>query len=112
MAVIIDIDYFEAKLKQRHTVLLELSTQAKSSEKPVELDQTSVGRLSRMDAMQQQSMALAEKSRREAELKRIEQALRLIEDDEYGYCVSCGEEMDPRRLELDPSIMVCLNCAI
>ncbi len=78
---------------------------------PVELDQQSVGRLSRMDAMQQQSMMLAEKSRRQAELQRIERALQLMEEGEYGYCVTCGEEIGQGRLGLDPSILTCLKCA-
>lgn len=78
---------------------------------PVELDQQSVGRLSRMDALQVQAMALEASRRRAAELRRIEAALRRIDAEEYGYCVECGEEIVVRRLEFDPATPYCVACA-
>ena len=78
---------------------------------PVELDQQSVGRLSRMDAMQQQAMANAEGSRRRADIARIDAALKRIEECEYGWCVSCGEAIAHGRLEIDPSAAKCVTCA-
>ncbi len=77
----------------------------------VTLDQQSVGRLSRMDAMQQQAMSQAQERARAAELTRIDQALRRLEDGEYGYCSECGEEIPDKRLEIDPSASACVNCA-
>ena len=70
---------------------------------PVQLDQTSVGRLSRMDAMQRQAMAQETERRRHNDLRRIEAALKRIEDGEYGYCISSGEPIPRARLELDPA---------
>lgn len=78
---------------------------------PVELDQTSVGRLSRMDAMQSREMALAAERRRKAELARIEAALHRMETGEYGFCVQCGEPIGERRLALDPAAATCIRCA-
>lgn len=78
---------------------------------PVELDQTSVGRLSRMDAMQQQAMASAQSRRRTARLAAIELALKRIETDDFGWCETCGEEIAPRRLDLDPCARRCVSCA-
>lgn len=77
----------------------------------VELDQTKVGRLSRMDAMQAQAMAQASGQRREQTLRRIDAALKRIDDDEFGFCRECGEEIDPRRLEFDPTALLCIGCA-
>lgn len=77
----------------------------------VELDQASVGRLSRMDAMQQQQMALAEQRRRKQTLQRIEAALRRIEDGSYGECTECGAPIAEARLRMDPAISLCLDCA-
>lgn len=77
----------------------------------MELDQQSVGRLSRMDAMQRQAMAQANERARTAELVRIEQALRRVEDGDYGWCVTCGEAIAPKRLEIDPAAAVCVACA-
>ncbi|MGQ3017225.1 TraR/DksA family transcriptional regulator [Phenylobacterium sp.] len=79
--------------------------------KPVELDQTSVGRLSRMDAIQRQAMAQAGQSRRTGELRRITAALKRLDDGEYGFCVACGDEIAPKRLEFDPAVATCVTCA-
>jgi RNA polymerase-binding transcription factor len=77
----------------------------------VELQQDSVGRLSRMDALQQQAMAQATERRRAAEGLRITAALTRIDDGEWGYCLSCGEEIAQARLRHDPSIPTCIKCA-
>ena len=77
----------------------------------VELQQDSVGRLSRMDALQQQAMAQAQERRREGERKRILAALERIEEGEWGYCLGCGEEIAEQRLAHDPSVPRCVKCA-
>ena len=78
---------------------------------PVELDQTQQGRLSRMDAMQQQAMADETQRRRHVRLVQIDAALARLDDGEYGYCVTCGEEINADRLALDPAITLCLRHA-
>lgn len=88
--------------------LLEISDDARST---VELDQQSVGRLSRMDALQGQAMAQEQQRRRQQGLIRIEAALRRIEDDDYGSCLDCGDEIADRRLEIDPMATLCIRCA-
>jgi DnaK suppressor protein len=67
----------------------------------VELDQTKVGRLSRMDAMRAQAMAKASGHRREAMLRNIEAALQRIDDGSYGICRDCDEPINPKRLEFE-----------
>lgn len=69
----------------------------------VELDQSKVGRLSRMDALQAQEMAKENERRRLLQLRRIKAALERLETGEYGYCVNTGEPIDKKRLELDPA---------
>jgi len=99
----IDIEYFKKRLldkKEELQNLLELSQDASS---PVTLDQTSVGRLSRMDALQAQAMALETGRRRSAEIQKIEAALRRMDEGEYGYCIRTGEKIPLERLELDPA---------
>lgn len=78
---------------------------------PVELDQQSVGRLSRMDALQVQAMAQETSRRRATELRRIAAALSRIDEGEFGYCIKCGDEIARRRLELDPAAPHCIECA-
>lgn len=77
----------------------------------VELDQSKVGRLSRMDAMQAQAMAQATANRRALELRRIQEALERIDAGEYGRCQSCDEEIPRQRLEIDPTTLYCIGCA-
>lgn len=79
--------------------------------KPVELDQTRVGRLSRMDALQSQAMAKETERRRQQELVRIDVALGRLEDGTYGECLDCGELIAEKRLAFDPSALLCIDCA-
>ena len=78
---------------------------------PVELDQTQQGRLSRMDAMQQQAMADETQRRRYVRLAQIDAAVVRLDDGEYGYCVTCSEKINADRLALDPAIALCLRHA-
>jgi len=79
--------------------------------KPVELDQSRVGRLSRMDAMQAQAMSMETRRRREVQLTRIETALQRIAAGEFGDCVRCGERIGGKRLDFDPAALLCIECA-
>ena len=97
-------------LEEEQENLQNFSETTKDSRAPVELDQQLVGRLSRMDAIQQQHMDLARENRRQARLKIIAAALERIKTDEYGYCLACGEEIDHERLLIDPAILRCLAC--
>jgi DnaK suppressor protein len=90
---------------------LRLTAAHEDESAPVEVDQSSVGRLTRMDALQSQAMAAEVERRREVELARIVGALERIEQGDYGYCVSCGEPVALKRLQLDPATPLCLRCA-
>lgn len=78
---------------------------------PVELDQQTVGRLSRMDALQVQAMAKESSRRRAVQMLRITAALMRLEEGEYGFCTECGDEIAERRLEVDPTSPHCIGCA-
>jgi DnaK suppressor protein len=107
----IDIAAIEERLRARRAELLRLTAAHEDESHPVEVDQARVGRLSRMDELQSQAMAAEVERRRELELGRIQGALERLGEGEYGYCVSCGEAIAPRRLELDPATPLCLSCA-
>ena len=77
----------------------------------VELDQSKVGRLSRMDALQAQEMAKASGRRREIMLRNIAGALARVDSGEYGLCQSCDEPINEKRLEFDPTALLCVGCA-
>ena len=99
------------RLTEKRQEFLAIVESSKDSRKPVELDQSRVGRLSRMDALQDQAMALETERRREIEIRRIDAALARVESGDYGYCLTCGEDIEPKRFELDPATPVCIDCA-
>lgn len=101
-----------AELLSRLAALREASSRTQEDRKPVILDQSSVGRLSRMDSMQMQQMALAAERRRETDIQRIESAIRRIDKGDYGYCVVCDEPIAQKRLDADPAVPTCLSCAV
>jgi len=107
----IDLDAARKALLARRQELTALSEMSADSREAVSLDQQSVGRLSRMDAMQAQAMAKANERQRRVELSRIDSALRRIDEDEYGYCQKCGEEIAEKRLVVDPAASFCVDCA-
>ncbi len=100
-----------ARLEARLAELAEDTASSNEARAPVTLDQQSVGRLSRMDAIQVQAMAKAQERRRRCEEDRVESALRRLESGDYGYCISCGDEIGLKRLEFDPAASTCIRCA-
>ena len=81
------------------------------TEGDVTLDQTRVGRLSRMDALAGQALAQAAQRRRGATLKALEAALARLESGQFGYCLACDEAIALARLWHNPAVTLCLSCA-
>ncbi|PKM44918.1 MAG: conjugal transfer protein TraR [Gammaproteobacteria bacterium HGW-Gammaproteobacteria-1] len=106
-----ELEIYRQTLLALRTTLLAVEETAHDATRIVELDQAAIGRLSRMDAMQAQQMAQETERRRHLQLQKIEGALRRIEADEFGFCYVCGNEIDARRLQADPTITRCLKCA-
>ena len=104
-------DEVRSSLLARKAKLGEEAQASTEARAPVGLEQDSVGRLSRMDAMQVQAMALAAERQREGDRRRIDAALARLEEGEWGLCVSCGEEIPEGRLRKDPSVPSCVRCA-
>lgn len=90
--------------------LLSASDIGDESADIVELDQSKVGRLSRMDAMQAQAMAKASATRRAAMMRRITLALKRLDSGEFGLCLCCDEAINPKRLDFDPTTTLCVEC--
>ncbi len=107
----LDSGHFRTLLLELERSLKEVAATGEDAASTVELDQTRVGRLSRMDAMQAQAMSQATNQRRTAALAAIKAALGRLDRDEYGYCEGCGEQIDPRRLEFNPAAACCVHCA-
>ena len=93
---------------RRQEAQQELET-AKDDAQPVNLD-LSIGRLTRVDALQQQQMAAARRRRLEAQLAQIQQAFSRIEHGTFGECIHCDEPIGFRRLKVRPEAPMCLRC--
>jgi len=78
--------------------------------KPVQLDQSAMGRVSRIDAIQQQKMVAANRQRQRVRLQQCVAALKAMEEEEYGYCRRCDEPISLQRLRVRPEGPVCLHC--
>ena len=102
---------FKQRLLHQQEELLSLKQTGEEAVRTVELDQSSVGRLSRMDALQGQAMSQERERRRQVELQEIDAALQRIESGDYGLCVRCGEEIAMKRLEFAPATPLCIDCA-
>lgn len=107
----IDLKALKTQMRARAREIIDDAKSSKQARQPVALDQTSVGRLSRMDALQDQAMALETDRRRHLELQHIEQALKRIDEDSFGECQNCGEDIAAKRLGIDPTVPICIDCA-
>ena len=100
------LERLRAKAKEAEDYL----ESSKDSAEVVELD-TSIGRLSRMDAMQNQQMALELRRRQENQLLRIKNALKRMDQGQYGLCGKCKKPIAEERLEASPDVVMCVRCA-
>ncbi len=107
----IDLEYYKNRLEKRLVEITAQQDTRKSQSGPVELDQGRTGRLTRMDALQQQAMSQAADRLTEFERRRILTALDRMREGDYGYCMICDEEIAEGRLSSDPSILNCITCA-
>ena len=98
--------FIEARLAE---IEKELAAMADSTE--VIAPDVSIGRLSRLDSMQHQQMALAGKQRHEEERTRLVAAEFRIDEGTYGSCLHCGNDIATERLEYQPDAITCVPCA-
>ena len=104
------IDQLSQLLMAQHQELGVQMEDADAATRPVTLDQQSVGRVSRIDAIQQQQMAIANQQQTAQLLKRIELALQRVDNDEYGLCFQCEEPIAFARLQAQPFASLCIEC--
>ena len=106
-----EIARLRALILTRLDELADDITQGAAGTATVELDQQAIGRLSRQDALLNQATAQAGQTRRNTERMRLQKALQRMDEDEYGYCEDCGEDIPIKRLELDLAATKCVSCA-
>ena len=106
-----DTQKYKIALLNRRKELIDHADKSKQSRAPVELDPNIQGRISRQDALMQQAMAEATQNKRNQEIQRINAALSRIDSGDFGYCVTCDEDIAKARLDNDPAVPTCINCA-
>jgi DnaK suppressor protein len=104
------LERFKKQLEAMEAELTAAVEGKADSTAPVTLD-TSIGRLSRMDAIQSQQMALGLKARQQQSLVRVRNALKAVADGTYGLCRRCKEPIALERLEARPDAGFCVKCA-
>ncbi|MDF1551887.1 MAG: TraR/DksA C4-type zinc finger protein [Deferrisomatales bacterium] len=98
-----------ADLHTLRGALQEQLAATREAARPVDLN-LPIGRLSRMDAMQQQGMAVANRRSLELRLEQIAAALAAHGEGAYGYCRSCDETVGFPRLKARPETPLCVAC--
>ena len=99
-----------SNLLRRLSEIEQALEQAHANAGVVELDHSTNGRLTRMDAMQQAAMASAQLTRLATSKRALLAALDRLERGGYGLCCRCGEHISPARLAHEPATPVCLDC--
>ena len=102
------MEFLHAELQKLQVELTAILADGSRTE-TVDLD-LPIGRLSRVDALQQQAMAEAERRRAEMRLKAVEAALEFVAEGDYGFCKACGENMPFGRLKARPETPLCVAC--
>jgi DnaK suppressor protein len=106
-----ELEKFRVQLLEQEAALAEMDDFGDEAARPIELDQSRMGRLSRIDALQGQQMAQEIERRRQRRLVAIAGALQRIESGEFGQCFVCGEAIGAKRLNADPVTTRCVGCA-
>lgn len=106
-----ELHALKQQLLDQQTGLMNSQSLGQAATDTVILDQSSVGRVSRIDAMQSQSMAIETARLRQQQLRQITLALARIASADYGYCDGCDIEIDLKRLAISPAANYCVSCA-
>ncbi|UKN02849.1 TraR/DksA C4-type zinc finger protein [Paracrocinitomix mangrovi] len=88
----------------------DLIIEYKESTQPIEPD-CAIGRVSRMDAINNKSINEAALRKAEAKLKNLEFALSNVNDPDFGKCAKCKAEIPIQRIMLMPQSRFCVKCA-
>ena len=100
---------FGVILRDREKEILDRLVANEDSAEPPSLDEE-IGRLTRMDHLQQQQMALHARRRLKTQLAQVRGALGRVEKGAFGACAMCSGDLPRRRLDLAPEAPFCVTC--
>ncbi len=105
-----DVDQLRQQLESELGKLLRSMEITDEAARPVELDQQAVGRLSRMDSLQNQHLTQNLKEREQVRVAALSRALQRMNEGTYGKCTGCGEGIQAGRLFVFPEAERCTAC--
>jgi DnaK suppressor protein len=105
-----ELEELSSALEDLIEALTRALAETAEAARPVELDQPAIGRVSRIDAIQQQKMTEANRASQQARLQLARAALHRLREGEYGDCMACGEAISRARLFARPDSLYCLEC--
>jgi DnaK suppressor protein len=100
----------------KETIILEISKTEKSISdykdltKPISPN-NAIGRVSRMDAINNRSVNEASLRQAETKLANLKRALSKVDDDDFGICLKCQNPIPVGRILIRPESFLCVNCA-
>lgn len=107
----LDIAKFEERMKTELESVIASLEQTVEATATVEPSQSSSGPVSRIDAIQQQAVAIGLQNRLQLRRRKLEAALGRIASGHYGNCCECQDKLELDRLEADAATVFCLDCA-
>ncbi len=97
-------------IKEQIAKTEESIIQYEEMSKPV-APENSIGRISRMDAINNKSVAEAALRQARRKLKKLQLAQSKIDEPNFGVCIRCKKDIPTKRLILMPQSQHCVNCA-
>ncbi len=76
-----------------------------------EAPDVAIGRVSRMDAINNRSVLEAALRKAEEKLKNLQKVEGMLEGEDFGICAKCGNEIPIQRIMIRPESLLCVNCA-
>ena len=105
-----EVDEIRKKIEEEISKTTQLINDYREQSKPVSLD-NSIGRISRMDAINNKSIAESALRQAEGKLSKLNQALDNIGKPGFGLCIKCKQPIPLGRILLMPESNKCVNCA-
>ena len=100
----------EQKILKEITRTEKLIVEYKEMTKPVAPDDA-IGRISRMDAINNKSVTEASLRQAEEKLLNLKRVLSLVGTSDFGICIKCGKPIPAGRILYRPESLTCVNCA-
>ncbi len=105
-----DTDQVKQRIQEELIATKELVLKYRELTKPI-APENAIGRVSRMDAINNKSINDAALQKAETKFRNLEIALSKVDDPDFGVCIQCKSEIPLERIMLLPHTVSCVNCA-